>query len=191
MGTGWCGVLKWCGQFKNTGFDSVEDDPTLALFDLLIIHLDTDVADKAYADCGNAIAAAASTLPLLPCSCPCPPVGATVFKLKTVLLGWLGFSTQDSKTLFCIPSKSSESWLAAALLPDDHNLLQNLECNLKLADEFDQLPKEQRLKKNKRVYQSKAQAVTQQWCKVCKLCSQAQAFHDAADWMYTEYCLRS
>ena len=172
------------------GLGPFENDPTLALFDLVIIHLDADVADKAYADCGNVIAQDASDLPALPCSRPCPPVVDTVNQLETVLLGWLGLSILDSKTLFCIPSKSSESWLAAALLPDGHILLENLECNLTLADSLSRLPKAQRLRKSVREYRPKAQQITQQWSKVRGICSQARVFNDSVDCMYFQFILR-
>lgn len=49
LGGGWCGVLKWCREFQRRGYGALEDDPTL-LFDVMILHLDADVADKSYAD---------------------------------------------------------------------------------------------------------------------------------------------
>ncbi len=180
LGGGWCGVLKWCRQFHESGFAALENDPTLALFDLFIIHLDADVAYMAYADCGPATAQAASVLPALPCFRPCPPVIDTTEQLTTLLLGWLGLQQPGAKTVFCIPSLSSESWLAAALLPDGHDLLTNLECRLNLADSLSQLPKKQRIRKSTCEYRPKALAITQQWHKVCDLCSQAKAFDYAA-----------
>lgn len=73
MGTGWCGVFKWCREFAARSPASLEADPTLPGFDLFVIHLDADVAEKSYPDCGAVIEAAALTLPTLPRSRPCPP----------------------------------------------------------------------------------------------------------------------
>ena len=65
IGGGWCGVFKWSHTFKQKGFHEFKDDPTLALFDLIIIHLDADVAEKSYADCGAVVNQSALTLPAL------------------------------------------------------------------------------------------------------------------------------
>ena len=130
MGSGWPGVFKWCRDFERRGHAMLEDDPTLGLFDLIIIHLDADVADKSYADCGAAVVEAAAALPGLPCFQPCPPASDTVNQLNSVLLAWLGIQQPGHKTAFCIPSKASEAWLAAALLPNGHGLLNGIECNL-------------------------------------------------------------
>lgn len=59
MGTGWCGVLKWCQEAHQRHHGSIDTDPTLVGFDLIIIHLDVDVASKQYGDCSPALAAIA------------------------------------------------------------------------------------------------------------------------------------
>jgi hypothetical protein len=62
MGTGWCGVIKWCQaapQRHQLHHGSLDTDPTLVGFDLIIIHLDVDVASKQYGDCGGALPAIA------------------------------------------------------------------------------------------------------------------------------------
>jgi hypothetical protein len=46
LGTGWGGVLRWCIEFASRGHSRLEDDPTLPGFDLVIIHLDADVAER-------------------------------------------------------------------------------------------------------------------------------------------------
>ena len=50
LGTGWGGVLRWCLAFATRGHARFEDDPTLPGFDLFVVHVDADVAEKSYAD---------------------------------------------------------------------------------------------------------------------------------------------
>ncbi|MHB1267957.1 MAG: hypothetical protein ACYCY2_10210 [Acidithiobacillus ferriphilus] len=66
MGGGWGGVFKWCQEFRRRGAVSIEEDPTLNHFDLVIVHLDADVADKTYADYGVTVEQAAHGLNRLP-----------------------------------------------------------------------------------------------------------------------------
>jgi hypothetical protein len=181
-GGGWCGVFKWCKEFRALGHAGLAQDPTLELFDLVIVHLDGDVADKTYADCGPAADQQAADLAGLPCAMPCPPPSDTVAALRLVLLTWLGVSREDAKTLFCIPSKSIESWLAAALLPGSHPLLSGIECRSSavLTCQLAQLPKAGRIRaKSAPVYRSHAGAVTTRWGDIRSVCSQAAVFQDA------------
>jgi hypothetical protein len=176
MGGGWGGVFKWCQGFRSRGASSIEADPTLSLFDLVIIHLDADVAGKQYADCGPAVAQAAATLQGLPCHQPCPPPVNTVAALEVVLLSWLGIAAVGPKSLLCIPSKASDAWLAAAMLPGGHVLLTGLECNLNLEMALSQLPKNQKIKKAVREYRTHAETITQRWQQVKGHCTQACVF---------------
>ncbi len=176
MGGGWCGVFKWCQDFRLRGAASIEDDPTLSQFDLVIIHLDADVAGKHYADCGSAVEHAAAALQGLPCEQPCPPPANTVAALEKVLLSWLGITSSGAKSLFCIPSKSSDAWLAAATLPNGHALLTGLECNLGLETALSQLPRHLKIRKTRREYQARAGSITQQWQQVKNCCTQANVF---------------
>lgn len=178
MGGGWGGVFKWCQEFRLRGAASLETDATLSQFDVLIIHLDADVAGKQYADCGPAVAQAATTAALhdLPCAQPCPPPAATVTALQGVLLSWLGIAATGPKSVLCIPSKASDAWLAAASLPDGHALLPGLECMLPLETALSQLPKGQRIRKTVRDYRAHAGAITQQWQRVKTHCTQATVF---------------
>ena len=176
MGGGWCGVFKWCQAFRQRGASSIETDPTLSLFDLVIIHLDADVAGKQYAHGGAAVEQASTALLNLPCEQPCPPPQKTTLKLEAVLRSWLGISSVGSKSLFCIPSKASDAWLAAATLPAEHTLLQGIECNLNLETALAQLPRTQKIKKSVRDYRAHAGAVTQEWRQVKKHCTQASVF---------------
>lgn len=176
IGAGWCGVFKWCQEFRQRGAVSIGSDPTLSHFDLVIVHLDADVAGKSYADCGNAVAHAANGLQTLPCPQPCPPVSGAVAALNTVLLSWLGMPAIGPKSLFCIPSKASEAWLASAVLPANHALLAGLECNPNLETRLAQLPKAQKIRKSPRKYRSLAGQITSQWAQVKAHCTQAVSF---------------
>jgi hypothetical protein len=176
MGLGWGGVFKWCKEFRERGAISIDDDPILNYFDLVIIHVDADVADKAYGDIGPAMEAAAAMLHPLPCSMECPPPSNTVEALEAVLLSWLGVARTGAKSLFCIPSKASDAWLAAAVLPDAHPLMAGLECNLDLR--LANLPMDQRIRKTAREYRSRAEVITSNWARVKLHCSQAELFDD-------------
>jgi hypothetical protein len=179
-GSGWGGVLKWChavGQ-RHTGL--LTQDPTLSLFDWLIIHLDADVATAAYADCGRPVELLAQHQQWrpLPCNQPCPPASDTCLALEHVLLSWLGNATADAKTILCIPAQSTGAWLASAVLDAGHPLLSTAECNIQLENGLAsvRLPKTQRIKKTTVAYRQHAPSVTKQWEKVKQVCSQAALF---------------
>lgn len=187
MGSGWGGVFKWCQQFRQRGAASIEADATLSGFDLVIVHLDADVADKSYADCGAAMAQAATGLRPLPCAKPCPPPGDSVAALEAVLLDWLGIAATGARSLFCIPSKASESWLAAAALPAGHALLNGLECRFDLETRLAALPKAQRIRKTRRDYQDRASQITAQWRAVTAQCQQAVCFEQQVGTIATTF----
>lgn len=176
MGEGWGGVYKWCKQFRERGAASIEADATLSQYDLVIVHLDADVADKRYMDYGQAFAEEAATFATLPCSLPCPPAADTVAAMETVLLSWLNIAATGAKSLFCIPSKASEAWLATAVLPAGHKLLAGIECNLGLEAALKILPKKQKIRKSSSVYQTLGGSVTARWPDITTLCTQAAEF---------------
>lgn len=176
MGTGWGGVFKWCQEFRQRGAASLEADPTLSQFDLVIVHLDADVANKSYADYGDAVLQASQGMARLPCARPCPPPVDTVAALEAVLLSWLGLAATGPKSLFCIPSKATEAWLAAAVLPQGHALHDRLECRLDLETQLAILPKNERIRKSKPEYQALAGRITSQWIQVKAQCTQASIF---------------
>ena len=57
LGGGWCGVLKWCHEVAQRHDGPLLEDPTLQInpYDLILIHLDVDVALKQYPDCGDTV----------------------------------------------------------------------------------------------------------------------------------------
>lgn len=147
-----------------------------ALKAMIIVHLDADVADKKYADCGTAIAQDAHVFPLLPCACPCPPAADSVTALSAVLQGWLNLPAVGHKTLLCIPSKATDTWLAAAVLPSEHPVLSQIECNPHIENQLARLPKGQRIRKTVREYRNLASTLTAQWPNVTARCTQAALF---------------
>ena len=178
LGNGWGGVLKWCHAASQRHAGPIDQDPTLAGFDLIIIHLDVDVSTMDYGNQGQDIAGLAQSLGWggLPCAHACPPVTDTVDALSAVLQSWLGQATVGQHTVLCLPAQSSGTWLAAAILPADHTLLTNAECDLGVENGLARLKKDIRVKKNRRDYQSRAAELTQNWDAVKALCGQALVF---------------
>lgn len=178
LGMGWAGVLKWCLDANLRHIGPLDTDPTLAGFDLLIVHLDVDVAYGKYDQCGREVLAMAQERQwqVLPCDQPCPPVANTCIRLESVLNSWLGHVEAGEKTLYCLPAQSSGTWLAAAVLPPDHDLLAEAECNVGLESQLALLPKNERIKKSVSAYRLHAQHITTQWADVKRACSQAAAF---------------
>lgn len=178
MGSGWGGVLKWCLAAGARRAAPLDTDPTLEGFDLLVIHLDVDVAQAQYADCGLEVDAQAAVNGWvgLPCHMPCPPVVNTCARLEAALHSWLNPARAGGKTVLCLPAQSSGAWLAAATLPADHALMAGVECNVALEARLEQLPLAQRIRKRAREYRAHAGQVTANWGVVKALCSQAAAF---------------
>ncbi|TVQ16817.1 MAG: hypothetical protein EA367_19065 [Leptolyngbya sp. DLM2.Bin15] len=178
LGNGWGGVLKWCYETRQRHSGPLHDDPTLASFDMLIIHADVDVALENYSRCGTTVEAWAKDHDWgsLPCNQPCPPVFETAESLASVITSWLGQVELGDRTLFCLPAQSSGTWLAAAVLNPTHKLLVNAECDPTVESQLAQLPKPQRIKKTLREYRTHAPTITAQWKQVKQICSQAEQF---------------
>ena len=176
VGTGWCGVFKWCREFAARRTAQLEADPTLPGFDLFVIHVDSDVAECGYGDCGAAIETAARGLPQLPCSRVCPPPADAADEVRTRLMAWLNVTAVGPRTVLCVPSKSVEAWLAAAVLPCTSPLLTGIECSFNVEGRLASLPVKRRIRKTRREYINHAKTITAQWGRVRKLCSQAERF---------------
>lgn len=181
MGTGWSGVLKWCNAAGRRHAGTLDADPTLEGFDLLIIHLDVDVTAASYEDCGPAVneMALAHGWAALPCAQPCPPASASVQPLTDALMSWLQPAQMGAKTVLCLPAQSIGAWLAAATLPAGHALLSVAECNVQLESRLKNLPLGQRIKKTSRDYRAAAGKVSANWAAIRAHCGQARAFEQA------------
>ncbi len=178
LGSGWGGVLRWCYDFAMRGHTHFEDDPTLPNFDLFVVHIDADVAEKRYADISAEIAILAGQLgwPPLPNRIPCPPPSGSANAMRACLLAWAGMQAPGPKTVLCVPSKAIEAWLVAATLNGGHALQNGLECNLNVGIGLEVLPAKQRIKKTKVDYRKHEQTVTQMWSVVRQRCTQAERF---------------
>jgi hypothetical protein len=175
-GTGWVGVYNWCRQAADQGGGSVSSNPLFDTYDVLLVHLDADVADKTYAS-GNIVTTATD----LPCSRPCPPPSASTNNLRNVILGWLGERVLPPSTVFCTPSKSTEAWVLAALYPLDAIVRSgDLECHDAPANLLSAKPANSRLvragKKVKQRYQERAGDIERAWAGVRRICTEAERF---------------
>lgn len=175
---GWPGVLQWCLQFSDRGHSSFQSDPTLPDFDLLVIHLDADIATKSYKDISVRIDQIGQDRgwPSIPIVNTCPPAVTDADFTRSCILSWAGVSNTGGNTILCVPSKTIESWLAAAILNDNHALQNNLECNFRVAEQMANLPKRERVKKSRAEYNKHRLAVQTSWQSVRKKCSQAERF---------------
>lgn len=178
LGTGWGGVLRWCLDFAARGHARFEDDPTLPGFDLFVVHLDADVAEKSYADVSDEIAdlAGQKGWPTLPDVIPCPPPSGSADAVRACVLKWAAMEKPGPKTVICVPSKAIEAWLVAATLDDDHALQSGLECNLNVESRLKALPVAQRIRKASRDYRARERAIESAWSVVRRRCTQAERF---------------
>lgn len=186
MGTGWGGVLKWCHAAGARHTGPIDSDPTLELYDLLIIHLDLDVCGKQYADYpqlpDDERRANWGALPIHYC---CPPASIGADALASVLQTWLTPATIPPKgrTVLCLPAQSSGTWLAVATLQDEHAQLcaaPGLEwavSNTELETWLSELaPKAHKIKKTQREYRKHAPTIQARWIDIKQRCAQAERF---------------
>src|SRR5580658_10598329 len=123
LGGGWKGVYKWCIQSAVRGSGHVSDDPVFVSYDLMVVHLDADVAGEDPAnDATDPIPELAGRLP---CEQPCPPASATTGALRAVMSSWLGEAETPPRTVLCTPSKSTEAWRS-----EEHTSELQSPCNL-------------------------------------------------------------
>jgi hypothetical protein len=161
LGTGWIGVYRWCRQSAKRGNGSLSNDQlAFQNFDLLILHVDADVAGFNYAD-GSVTPEA--TDGALPCSQPCPPPTASTNALRPVLLSWCGETQTPIRTVICMPSKSTEAWVVASLFPNDQAMQQGIECHPNAESRLGQQPKGKRIRKKKRDYEGRAAELVVAW----------------------------
>ena len=183
---GWCGVYRWCRQHRRCDGGDLEESPLLLARkpDVIVLHLDADVAEKGYADCSDAIAAEAANLGTLPCvdPCPppCPPVQPIADAVAEVLCSWLSPTVTGRRTVVCIPSKAIESWIVAAL-PDGCGIRVpgDIECEPEIANRLRGLPTEWKIPRKRTIhYRKHASRITSEWSVICERCSQARRFHN-------------
>ena len=161
FGSGWIGVYRWCRQSARRGGGALSNDNLIFQnFDLLILHVDADVAGFDYAD-GTITPEA--TDGALPCEQQCPPPTDTTNALRPVLLSWCGETQIPVRTVICMPSKSTEAWVVASLFPNDQAVQQGIECYADPESRLGQQPKAKRIRKKKRDYEGRAVELAAAW----------------------------
>lgn len=171
-GQGWCGVFKWCRQWcvdNSNATIGLMSDPSFELFDMVILHIDADVATKKYSDCGRV--PSNGYLELLPQN-PKPEPDQAAMHMQNVLKSWLKIQSFDGKTVLCVPAQSSDTWLAAAVLPSTDADIESIDAVAKLEN----LPIKQRINKKQKEYEKYASTLTEEWSRVKSICQQAQYF---------------
>jgi hypothetical protein len=164
LGTGWTGVYRWCKQAAKRGGGHLGGDGILFQnHDILILHIDADVACETYA---NGSIRPESGDGVLPCAQSCPPPSATTDKLRSVLLTWCGESSVPAKTVICMPSKSTEAWVIAAIFPNDQVMSGGIECYPSPETRLAQQPKRQRIQKCQKDYRRKAPDIERAWSRL-------------------------
>ena len=179
MGTGWAGVYRWCHASAKRGGGKLSGDRLLfdiGMHDLLILHLDADVAGEKYEN--NSIQPLSSDLQM-PCDQPCPPAADAANELRMVLLSWCGEATVPRQTVLCTPSKSTDAWVVAALFPQDAEVTKKekcWECHPDPESRFGVQPKNGRIRKSKTDYQSRQSLMTAAWDRLRQDLSEAGRF---------------
>jgi len=164
LGSGWVGVYRWCRQAAARGNGRLCNDLLVFQnYDLVLLHLDADVAAATY-DEGSIPPHPADGK--LPCECACPPPSASTNALRSVLLSWCGESTVPERVVVCMPSKNTEAWVVAALFPNDHAASEGIECYSNPEARLGQQKKSVRIRKKLRDYQAKAGEMEQAWRKL-------------------------
>lgn len=185
LGGGWGGVYQWCRQLVSMQY-SVSQNPSLAGFDLVLLHVDADVAGMSYADAGIYDGRTD-----LPCERACPPAEDSVNALREAVLGWIDLTPAaglPDRWVCCVPSKCTEAWIVAALYgATGDEILEGLECSLVLENWLSRRPKregkiikwkDQKYRKIKPAYRGVANRVTDNWGIVRDLCPQSIRFDD-------------
>lgn len=174
QGKGWGGVYLWCQGILQRNGERLTGDMLFDEHDLLILHLDADVAAKSYSDCEID-----DSTGDLPCEESCPPPAATTDRLRLVLLRWLGETSIPEKTVLCTPSKSCETWTVAALFPDDAVMIRKgWECHPKPESRLGTKPKAVRVYKTEASYKLIQDDITAAWPRLTVELSEAGRFSD-------------
>ena len=171
-GGGWKGVRAWCQNLTND-FENLTDFFNKLNIDLLIIHIDADVAREAEINCAK----------------PCPPAQDTCEALAQCVMTWLGEPLINKKLVLCIPADNTEAWILAThdiqtAYHDPPN--KPLECvnkpDMIISNQRYKNPrrllkrKDGKAKKTRRDYQQLIPVVLDNWEEVKRICKQAAQF---------------
>ncbi|MFM9088100.1 MAG: hypothetical protein ACKOPT_08160, partial [Cyanobium sp.] len=183
MGTGWTGVYKWCHASAARGNGRISGDMLIfgaGIYDLLILHLDGDVAGSTYS---NVSLVQLPSEVALPCEMACPPPDATTNELRKVLLSWGGETTTPPRTVLCTPSKSTEAWVVALLFPNDNAVAQGIECYANPESRLRQQPADVRIRKNKQDYLGCSAELEQSWPRITNSNAVSEALRFQAEFL--------
>ncbi len=186
LGGGWRGVYKWCLQaVLRSG--SLRDDPLFLNYDIVILHVDADVAhadpakDKRFPipelagvlPCGKHCASHPKTM-------DCSITRAAADALRTILLSWVGETEMPRQTVLCTPSKSTDTWVMYALFPADSVMEKcGWECHPKPANRLSQQPIAKRIPKDAKSYGDSKPKLRERWPTVSTSLYEARRFKDA------------
>ena len=176
IGLGWGGVDRWCRQAVIRSNGEIEKDILFHSYNILIFHLDADVAAEQYGNAG--INHPENNLP---CVVPCPPPAATTNQLRAVLLNWIGQAAVPAKTVLCTPSMNTEGWVLSALYPSDQFVrARTVECLARPENRLQAKRKKGRLivrgKKQLEIYKARANEISASWSDVRTVCTEADRF---------------
>ena len=172
-GTGWVGVYRWSRQSACEGGGSVSGSSALSNHDVLIVHVDADVAGKTYAS-GNVRDAPCDDLP---CEQLCPPPDETTNALRAVVLNWLGEHGHPPRVVLCTPSKSIEAWVLAAVWPEGNVVRRDdWECHPNPEGQLAALPMHRRFRKRPDDYRRKQGDMERAWPEVSARLTEAERF---------------
>jgi hypothetical protein len=174
---GWTQVYFWCRQTAEQAGGAVRNAPLFETFDMLIVHVDADVADKSYADDQRIVTTATD----LPCTQPCPPASTTADALRTVMLDWMGEVLVPPRMVLCTPSKSIETWVLVALFPQNQFASgAAVECHYNAQAQLQSRQISRRLirggKKDIQKYRERGPDIAAEWVRVRERCSEAERF---------------
>lgn len=173
-GYGWSGVYRWCKQAVAEGGGKISGALLFDNIDVLIVHMDADVAEKTY-ESGKIDDSTGD----LPCAKPCPPPASTTNALRTVLLRWMNEPAVPPRTVFCTPSMNMEAWVIVALFPRTALLKKEgdkWECRAKPESQLGTQPKKQRINKTSEDYASRYDDFVAAWPRVCETQTEAKRF---------------
>ena len=174
-GLGWPGVFRWCRQASMEGGGRVSSSTVFSHHDVVVVHLDADVAGLTYGSANIKDPIQQD----LPCELPCPPASATTNTLRDVVLNWLGEHICPGQLVLCIPSKSMDAWVVAALWPNNPVVARgNWECRSNPGTQLSVLPKGKKLSKTRTHYEHRKNDVGTGWPIVASKLTEARRFEE-------------
>jgi hypothetical protein len=177
LGGGWKGVYKWCRQAASRGGVSLSDDPLFINYDLLVLHLDADVAAEDPAN--HRLDPISDLAGHLPCERPCPPAASTTDPLRITMLSWVGETAVPPRTVLCTPSKSTEAWVMAVFFPDDKEMnRKGWECYPNPEGRLAQQKVTVRFSKSQADYEKRKMEIQARWPMIVTKLSEAARFQN-------------